>query len=252
MCPAITILLIHHLTLTFCTVIHNTFGIIKADKQIWEYLSFSHHHHNLLPNIRISRSSKMSTYSGNPPDPPASASVPQKTSPISSIKATLTHTFKSQPKNPKSIPSYPSSSSSKRSVIPRAPPSLPLLPALSSQELDAYCDKIIALLQETDLDQLFNQVIAADLKGHLTDSLYAQWIDFFYCFIPMVLAAPNGDPIIVDQANLQSHEAILKLFEKGVPFEGKGGNQVHNWYFFFPPHFLVFMCICLLIKKTPS
>lgn len=151
----------------------------------------------------------MSEPSGNPKTP------------LSTFKATLGKIGKA------STPSNPSSSS-KRYIVPRVPSSIEPLPTLSPPELDAYCDKIIALVNETDLNQLFDQVRAADVKGHLTEALYAQWIDFFYCFLPMVTKAPT-DPVIIDQANLQSHEAILKLFENGVPFDGKGENQVHQW-----------------------
>ena len=87
--------------------------------------------------------------------------------------------------------------------------------AMTASEADQLCEEICKRMWMTDLAHMFDIVVSADRRGCIDNKLYSQLLDFFYCFVPMVVEAPRSDPVIVRAGDLQSHRRIMNRFGSG-------------------------------------
>ncbi|KAE9373975.1 hypothetical protein N431DRAFT_337605 [Stipitochalara longipes BDJ] len=102
-----------------------------------------------------------------------------------------------------------------------------LSPAEAHQQILTLCARI----WKDNMGRMYDKVVEADRRGHVDDKLYAELLDFFYCFLPMVMKAPLSDPIIVGAVALENHRKILNLFGDGRDLRGRAGrNDTHRWY----------------------
>jgi hypothetical protein len=86
---------------------------------------------------------------------------------------------------------------------------------MMSQEVDELCKTICDRIWKTNLGHMFGKVVSADRRGRVDDTLYSQLLDFFYCFVAMVVVSPRSDPVIVRAGDLQSHRRIMNNFWAG-------------------------------------
>ncbi|PMD41080.1 hypothetical protein L207DRAFT_565077 [Hyaloscypha variabilis F] len=99
--------------------------------------------------------------------------------------------------------------------------------AEGQRQIQALCARI----WKDNMGKLYDKVVEADRRGHVDDKLYADLLDFFYCFLPMVMKAPLSDPIIVSAVALENHRKILNLFGEERGLRGRAGrNDTHMWY----------------------
>jgi hypothetical protein len=101
---------------------------------------------------------------------------------------------------------------------------------MTPTEAEELCKDLCDRIWKTNLGSLFDKVVLADSRGLVSDTLYAQLLDFFYYFIPMIVGAPRSDPVIVRAGDLQSHRRIMNMFGPGRGVEGRGTHNKHKWF----------------------
>ncbi|PMD15366.1 hypothetical protein NA56DRAFT_710043 [Hyaloscypha hepaticicola] len=111
----------------------------------------------------------------------------------------------------------------------------PSLPGSRSQmsegEADALCKELCKRIWKDNMAAVFDKVTEADRRGHVDDRLYHQLLDFFYCFLPMIIKAPPSDPIVVRSTDLENYRKILNIFGDGRDIRGPSGtNNPHRWF----------------------
>jgi len=100
-------------------------------------------------------------------------------------------------------------------------------PAEANQQIQNLCARI----WKDNMGKMFDKVVEADRRGHVDDKLYSELLDFFYCFLPMVIRAPLSDPIVVGPVSLENHRKVLNLFGEGRDLRGRAGrNDTHRWF----------------------
>jgi hypothetical protein len=76
---------------------------------------------------------------------------------------------------------------------------------------------------------MFDDVKLADKRGNVSDQEYSHLLDFFYCFVPMCVRAPENDPVIARPFELRNYERIMgELWEERA--KTKGSHKEHRWY----------------------
>ena len=101
---------------------------------------------------------------------------------------------------------------------------------LSASEADYLCSEICSLIWFINLGDMLDKVIAADRRGQVDDKLYSQLLDFFYCFVPMVVVAPRSDPVVTRKGDLASHRRIINTFGLGWDLSSeRGPHRRHRW-----------------------
>lgn len=107
----------------------------------------------------------------------------------------------------------------------------PAEPTLLASEADEICSGICARFWNTNLGHMFDKVVATDRRGQIDDRLYSQLLDFFYCFVPMVVVAPRSDPVIVRAGDLGTHRKIMNMFGPGRDLvRERGPHKPHRWF----------------------
>lgn len=122
-----------------------------------------------------------------------------------------------------------------RTEPPVRPSSLrPAEPVISSshppaEEFNNLYVKVCREVHLTSLGRMFEDVCRADRQGNIDEEEYRHLLDFFYCFVPMLVVAPKDDPIIVRPYELRNHWRLLRTrwADRG---SGSGPNNPHRWF----------------------
>ncbi|KUJ10204.1 uncharacterized protein LY89DRAFT_272178 [Mollisia scopiformis] len=103
---------------------------------------------------------------------------------------------------------------------------------ISDKQADEMCRELCLRVWKTDLGKMWDSARAADKKGNVDDQLYGQSLDFFYCFLPMVIKAPATDPVTVSKQGLENYNVLFNRFGDGGTWgQGQSGkNFPHMWF----------------------
>ena len=116
-------------------------------------------------------------------------------------------------------------------IPPAEPEAIERARKLNPGEAHQQIQNLCARIWKDNMAKMFDKVVEVDRRGHVDDKLYNELLDFFYCFLPMVMKAPLSDPVIVGTVALENHRKILNLFGDGRDLRGRAGrNDTHKWY----------------------
>ena len=147
---------------------------------------------------------------GGPTGSSSTRHEPQSTNQAKKSTAPDAGHSKSSPSSPAPHKSEDDPNEPPQRITSLRPDISPAEPTISASEADDLCSTICARIWNTNLGHMFDKVVAADRRGQVDDKLYSQLLDFFYCFVPMVVVAPRSDPVIVKAGDLRTHRKIMK------------------------------------------
>ncbi|KAH9212095.1 hypothetical protein DL95DRAFT_509785 [Leptodontidium sp. 2 PMI_412] len=119
------------------------------------------------------------------------------------------------------------------SVLPPSGPEPTDTPTLSNRQADIICDDLVRKVKNVQLGKMYDRAMEADRRGAMDDVLYDQVLDFFHRFLPMVFAAADNDPIIINRRQILDHEKVWNIFGprgEGLSRKDRGKHRPHPWY----------------------